>query len=125
MKKNYFSVFFMCTFLNVSAQEIFWQKDISSGTQDFLSQVTTTIDHQYLVTGSSIQTGSQKMGAGSSTLGSQPSTLNSTQNNGYDFHLVKLNQQGEEVWGKYLSGQNHDFLATTIATQEGGFLLAG
>ncbi|MBB4808320.1 hypothetical protein HNP38_003667, partial [Chryseobacterium defluvii] len=32
---------------------------------------------------------------------------------------------GEEVWGKYLSGQNHDFLATTIATQEGGFLLAG
>ncbi|MBB4807019.1 hypothetical protein HNP38_002323, partial [Chryseobacterium defluvii] len=124
MKKNYFSVLFMYVFLNVSAQEIFWQKDIRSGTQDFLSQVTTTIDHQYLVTGSSIQAGSQKMGAGSSTLGSQPSNP-PTQNNGYDFHLVKLNQQGEEVWGKYLSGQNHDFLATTIATQEGGFLLAG
>ncbi|MEG1592726.1 MAG: T9SS type A sorting domain-containing protein, partial [Chryseobacterium sp.] len=38
---------------------------------------------------------------------------------------VKLNQQGEEVWEKYFSGQNHDFLSATVATQEGGFLLAG
>jgi hypothetical protein len=56
----------------------FWQKDIKSSTQDFLSQVTTTIDQQYLITGSSIQSNKQ--------------------NNGYDFHLVKLNQQGEQVW---------------------------
>ena len=74
----------------MSAQEVVWQRDIKSSTQDFLSQITTTIDQQYLVTGSSIQSDKLQQG--------------SKQNNGYDFHLVKLNQQGEEVWEKYFSG---------------------
>ncbi|WP_238601931.1 hypothetical protein [Chryseobacterium lathyri] len=55
MRKLYMSAFTMCTILGLSAQEILWQKDIKSSTQDFLSQVTTTIDQQYLITGSSIQ----------------------------------------------------------------------
>ena len=110
MKKNYSGVLLVCALFNFSAQEVVWQKDIKSNTQDFLSQVTTTIDQQYLITGSSIQ-----------------ATLRQAQgsNNGYDFHLVKLNQQGEEVWEKYFSGQNHDFLSATVATQEGGFFLSG
>ncbi|MFL9835643.1 T9SS C-terminal target domain-containing protein [Chryseobacterium terrae] len=115
MKKLYMSAFFVCTAAVFYAQEVIWQKDIKSSTQDFLSQVTTTVDQQYLVTGSSIQA------AGKS---SAPSAT-SKQNNGYDFHLVKLNQQGEEVWEKYFSGQNHDFLSATVSTQEGGFLLVG
>ncbi|GAB0157506.1 hypothetical protein CHRYSEOSP005_27840 [Chryseobacterium sp. Alg-005] len=94
----------------VPAQEVVWQKDIKSTTQDFLSQITTTIDGQYLITGSSIQASKQ---------------TESNQNNGYDFHLVKLNGQGEEVWEKHFSGQNHDFLSAVVNTQEGGFLLAG
>ncbi|MGN7867247.1 T9SS type A sorting domain-containing protein, partial [Chryseobacterium sp. 22458] len=98
--------------LGLSAQEVVWQKDIQSSTQDFLSQVTTTIDQQYLITGSSIQ--SDKL-----------QTSGSKQNNGYDFHLVKLNQQGDQVWEKYFSGQNHDYLSATVTTQDGGFLLAG
>lgn len=110
MKKLGMSTLTLCSILSVSAQEVVWQKDIRSSTQDFLSQVTTTIDQQYLITGSSIH----------------PSTSSGTlQNNGYDFHLVKLNQQGEEVWEKYFSGKNHDFLSATVNTQEGGFLLAG
>jgi hypothetical protein len=115
MKKLSISALFLCTILGVSAQEVVWQKDIKSNTQDFLSQVTTTIDGQYLITGSSIEAGSKKLGAGS----------NAQQNNGYDYHLIKLNQQGEEVWEKYFSGQNHDFLSATVATQEGGFLISG
>ncbi|PIF45338.1 putative secreted protein (Por secretion system target) [Chryseobacterium sp. 52] len=111
MKKNYFSALMLCAFLSGNAQEVLWQRDIKSSTQDFLSQVTTTIDGQYLITGSSIQ--SQKL-----------STENK-QNNGYDFHLVKLNQQGNEVWEKYFSGNNHDYLSASVATQEGGFLLSG
>ena len=111
MKKLYMSAVFLCAAAEISAQEVIWQKDIKSSTQDFLSQVTTTIDQQYLITGSSIQ--SKKL------------TSENKQNNGYDFHLVKLNQQGEEVWEKYFSGQNHDFLSATVNTQEGGFLLAG
>jgi len=111
MKKLYVSALTVCAVMSACAQETLWQKDIKSATQDFLSQVTTTIDQQYLITGSSIQ--SQKL------------TSDTKQNNGYDFHLVKLNQQGEEVWEKYFSGQNHDFLSTTVNTQEGGFLLSG
>ncbi len=112
MKKIYLGALTLCTALGMSAQETIWQKDIKSSTQDFLSQVTTTIDQQYLITGSSIQ--SDKLQA-----------PGSKQNNGYDFHLVKLNQQGEQVWEKYFSGQNHDYLSATVATQDGGFLISG
>ncbi|MXS73043.1 T9SS C-terminal target domain-containing protein, partial [Flavobacteriaceae bacterium W22] len=91
---------------------VIWQKDIRSNTQDFLSQVTTTIDQQYLITGSSIQ--SSKLQA-----------EGSKQNNGYDFHLVKLNQQGEQVWEKYFAGKNHDYIQSTISTQDGGFAVVG
>jgi hypothetical protein len=38
---------------------------------------------------------------------------------------VKLNQQGDQVWEKYFSGNNHDYLSATVATQEGGFLVSG
>ncbi|PTT40679.1 secretion protein [Chryseobacterium sp. HMWF028] len=112
MRKFYLSAFTLCTALGISAQEVVWQKDIKSSTQDFLSQITTTIDQQYLITGSSIQSDKQQASG-------------SKQNNGYDFHLVKLNQQGEEAWEKYFSGQNHDYLSATVTTQDGGFLLAG
>jgi hypothetical protein len=111
MKKLYTSAYFLCAILSVSAQEVLWQKDIKSTTQDFLSQVTPTVDLQYLITGSSIQ--SKKL------------FTDNKQNNGYDFHLVKLNQQGEEVWEKYFAGKNHDYLSASLSTQDGGFLLAG
>ncbi|CAD7805297.1 hypothetical protein CHRY9390_01346 [Chryseobacterium aquaeductus] len=120
MKKLYMSAILLCTAAVFSAQEVIWQKDIKSSTQDFLSQVTTTIDQQYLITGSSIQARPFDSAQGTQGPGTQ-----GKQNNGYDFHLVKLNQQGEEVWEKYFSGKNHDFLSATVATQEGGFLLAG
>jgi len=111
MKKLYIGAYFLCTVLGVSAQEVLWQKDIKSTTQDFLSQVTPTVDLQYLITGSSIQ--SQKL------------STDNKQNNGYDFHLVKLNQQGEAVWEKYFAGKNHDYLSASLSTQDGGFVLAG
>jgi len=112
MKKIYVGALALCTTAVLYSQQVLWQKDIKSSTQDFLSQVTTTIDQQYLITGSSIQN-------------SKLQAANKQQNNGYDFHLVKLDQQGKEVWEKYFSGNNHDFLSATVATQEGGFLLAG
>jgi len=137
MKKLYASAFLLCTVTGFSAQEVLWQKDIKSSTQDFLSQVTTTIDQQYLITGSSIQKvpfgsaqetisqGTTAQGTMSQGTTAQGSTQGTKQNNGYDFHLVKLDQQGTEVWEKYFSGQNHDFLSGAVATQEGGFALVG
>lgn len=113
MKKNYLGALFLCMFMGYfNAQEILWQRDIKSSTQDFLSQVTSTIDGQYLITGSSIQ-------------GNKLQALSSKQNNGYDFHLIKLDQQGNEIWEKYFSGGNHDYLSSTASTQEGGFLVSG
>ncbi|MDR6546621.1 hypothetical protein J2810_002681 [Chryseobacterium rhizosphaerae] len=117
MKNIYSGALYLCTALGISyAQEtkVLWQRDITSSTQDFLSQVTTTIDGQYLITGSSIQATSQL-----------PATSSQKSNNGYDMHLIKLNQQGEQVWEKYFSGQNHDYLSGTVTTQDGGFLISG
>ncbi|PRA94558.1 secretion protein [Chryseobacterium sp. MYb7] len=111
MKKLYMCALSLCTITGIFAQEVLWQKDLKSNSQDFLSQITTTIDGQYLVTGSSIQ--SDKL------------QQNSKQNNGYDFHLVKLDQQGEQVFEKYFSGNNHDYLSSTVTTQDGGFLISG
>ncbi|MBP1167226.1 hypothetical protein JOE44_004110 [Chryseobacterium sp. PvR013] len=111
MKKIYMCALSLCTITSIFAQEILWQKDIKSSTQDFLNQIIITIDGQYLITGSSIQTDKLQ--------------VNSRQNNGYDFHLIKLNQQGEQVFEKYFSGNNHDYLSSTVATQDGGFLISG
>ena len=116
MKKRYFLLFIFSGVISIQAQNVAWQKDISSSTQDFLSQLCITIDGQYLVSGSSIQ---------ASKMTSVSSAGSAKQNNGYDFHVMKLNQQGQEVWEKYFSGNRHDYLAATTATKEGGFLLAG
>nr|WP_199156165.1 T9SS type A sorting domain-containing protein [Pedobacter sp. ASV2] len=112
MKKTYTSILMVCSIISINAQEILWQKDIKSPTQNFLSQVSTTLDQQYLITGSTIQI-------------PKVHTAENKQNNGYDYHVVKLNQQGEEVWEKYFSGESHDYLSSSIATQEGGFLVSG
>lgn len=96
------------------AQKVSWQKNIQSSTQDFLSNMTTTIDRQILLSGSSINSKSQQL-----------STDNQQPNNGYDYHLLKLDQQGNKAWEKYFGGTRHDYLVSSVATQEGGFLLAG
>lgn len=103
----------LCTTMGVFAQEVLWQKDIKSSTQDFLSQVSTTIDGQYLISGSSIQSKNN------------PTSNSKSQNSGYDYHIVKLNQEGQEIFSKYFSGNGHDHLISTVVTKEGGSLLSG
>lgn len=111
MRKIFTSALTICTVLSTFAQEVVWQKDLKSSTQDILSQVATSIDGQCLISGSSIQ--------------SNKVSSDNKRNNGYDYHLVKLNQRGEEIWEKYFSGKKHDFLSAIVNTQEGGLLLAG
>ncbi len=111
MKKHYTGACLLCLAGLSWGQDLIWQRDLPSPTQDFLSRVTTTIDQQYLVSGSAIQ--SKKINS------------ENRQNNGYDFKIVQLNQSGEKVFEKYFSGQNHDFLSATVATQEGGYALVG
>ena len=106
MRKLYFSLLLFSAAW-AQAQQVSWQKNIKSNTQDFLSHLSTTLDGQYLLSGSSIQ------------------NTEGQQNNGYDFHVLKMNQQGQLLWDKYFGGDKHDFLTATTATEEGGFLLAG
>lgn len=118
MKKLYMSLLGLVGILACAQEtEVRWQKDIKSASQDFLSQLTTTIDGQHLLSGSTIQAPKPISSNGQSSA--------NVQNNGYDYHIVKLNQQGQIVWDKYFGGNNHDFLTATTSTQEGGFLLAG
>lgn len=116
MKNISIGVFFLFGMLQTQAQETktLWQKDIPSSTQDFLTTMTSTIDRQILLSGSSINQKSQ-----------QVSTGNQQPNKGYDYHIIKLDQQGNKLWDKYFGGTRHDYLMSSIATQEGGFLLTG
>ena len=114
MKKFFLVISTLSVSISISAQEVKWQKDISSSTQDFLSGMTATIDRQILLFGSSINQKSTAL-----------STDNPAPNKGYDYHVLKLDQQGNKVWDKYFGGTLHDYLVSAVATQEGGFLLAG
>ncbi|RRQ46500.1 T9SS type A sorting domain-containing protein [Chryseobacterium sp. SC28] len=112
MKKLYLSLSLLAVCF-AGAQEVQWQKNIPSDTQDFLSNMTSTVDRQILLSGSSINTKAQQLSTGS------------LQNNGYDYHVLKLDQQGNKLWDKYFGGSKHDYLMSSIATQEGGFALVG
>ncbi|MDO5614815.1 MAG: T9SS type A sorting domain-containing protein [Cruoricaptor ignavus] len=108
MRKLYLLSFLLGNIASIFCQNVSWQKDFPSDSQNFLSQVSVTLDYEYLISGSSIR-----------------NSGDSSKNTGYDFHLIKLNQQGNPVWEKFYGGSSHDFLSATTATQEGGFLVAG
>ncbi|MGX9987540.1 T9SS type A sorting domain-containing protein [Soonwooa purpurea] len=97
----------------VYGQKVAWQRDVKSSTQDFLSHITSTIDGQILIAGSSIQPNQQVSTGGSSS------------NKGFDYHLIKVDQEGQKLWEKYFSGNGHDYLESSIAAQDGSFLLTG
>ena len=114
MKKIYIGIPIIFAVFRLSAQDVKWQKDIKSSTQDLISEMISTIDLQILISGSSINDSPKKL-----------STDEKKSTNGYDYHIVKLDQNGNEVWGKYFGGTRHDYLVSSVSTQEGGFLLAG
>lgn len=116
MKQIYLSALLLFSITSFSAQETktLWQKNISSSTQDFLTAMTGTLDRQILLFGSSINTKTQSISMG-----------DHNKNKGYDFHAIKLSQEGNVVWEKFYGGTKHDYLMSSVATREGGFLLAG
>src|SRR5690606_15498873 len=97
MKKKHLSLLYLGLAINLSSQEVMWQKDISSSTQDILSTVSLTIDRNILISGSSIN--------------QEPGQTN----NGYDYHIVKLSQDAILLWEKHYGGTRHDYLNSVTA----------
>lgn len=116
MQKFYLAIILFAGLKILSAQETstLWQKDIPSGTQDFLSTMSVTLDGQIMIAGSSIRSRDPQVSSGGSSI-----------NNGYDYHVLKLGQRGNRLWDKWFGGSRHDYLVATTTTREGGFLLAG
>ncbi|MDN3607200.1 T9SS type A sorting domain-containing protein [Kaistella yonginensis] len=116
MKKLYSALFLVFILYTISAQDVLWQKDIQSSTQDFLSTMSITLDRQIVLSGSAIQ--KSKL-SGVSTSGA------TSTNAGYDYRLLKLSQDGNILWDKHFGGSRHDYLVSATTTREGGFLLNG
>lgn len=116
MHKLYSAALYLVSLTALHSQDVRWQRDIPSSTQALMSGLSMTIDRQFLVSGSAIQAS----GGASSVSG-----RNTGGGDGYDYHLVKLGQDGAPVWDKYYAGGGHDFLNSTAATAEGGFIIAG
>lgn len=87
-----------------------WDKTLGGNSDDNLSSVTLTADG-FLVGGSSISDIS-----GDKSENSKGS---------YDFWVVKIDKQGNNVWDKTIGGTGMDLLAASILTADGGYLLAG
>ncbi|MGV0831949.1 T9SS type A sorting domain-containing protein [Empedobacter brevis] len=102
MKRTLFFIIYLSFTSSIFAQSIKWERKIENKKQDYLSDVITTIDQQYLVSGSS-----------------------NTNERNFDFHIIKLNQQGNTVWNKFFGGDKNDFLNTSISLTDGSFILAG
>jgi len=107
MKKLYISITSLLSVAGIAqSQTVAWQKELGGVGQNFLTGMNYTLDRQILVSGSAVNS------EGSSS-------------NGFDYHAVKLSQDGKIVWDKYFGGSGHDFLVSALPTQEGGFLLSG
>lgn len=94
----------------LSGQKV-WDKSFGgSNTEDFKTLLATA-DGGTLLGGTSVS----------------PSSGNkSLQNYGErDYWIVKLNQAGDKVWEKTFGGINDDYFQSMVATEDGGFLLAG
>ncbi|MDF2831480.1 T9SS type A sorting domain-containing protein [Chryseobacterium indoltheticum] len=119
MKKLYMSALLLSSTAILYAQEVIWQKDIKSSTQDFLSQVTTTVDQQYLITGSSIQA------TGKTAVSSVASKQKDASKGGSDIWLIRINEFGDELWQKTIGTPQDEEARSVIQTADFGFMVAG
>ncbi|MFA5620234.1 MAG: hypothetical protein WDA08_08025 [Weeksellaceae bacterium] len=91
----------------IYSQEVQWQKEIKTNNQDILSVLKYTVDQQILLGGSIINRPSESM------------------NHGYDYHVIKLSQEGNVIWEKTYGGSGHDYLNSLAILSEGGYILGG
>ena len=80
-----------------------WEKTFGGSADDWANSIIQTTDGGYAVAG---YTGSK--GAG-----------------GFDFWVIKLDEQGKMIWDRTYGGSNHDFATSLIQTTDCGYVIAG
>ncbi|GAB4055641.1 hypothetical protein GCM10028810_68560 [Spirosoma litoris] len=88
-----------------------WDKRFGGNDADVLNGIVKTSDGGYLLAGYSY--------SGQSGDKSQPSQGNN------DYWVVKIDANGNKLWDKRFGGTDDDYLFSTIATSDGGYLLGG
>jgi hypothetical protein len=96
--------------LNGNGQKI-WDKTIGSSGADFLSAIITTTDGGFLISGTS-----EVNISGDKTENSKGLR---------DYWVVKLSGNGQKIWDKTFGGNVDDNANNIIATNDGGFVIAG
>ena len=96
--------------LNSAGQKV-WDKTIGGSGPDYAKSVVATNDGGFVVAGDSFSGIS-----GDKTEASKGS---------YDYWVVKLNSLGQIVWDKTIGGSGNEFGVAIVATNDGGFVVAG
>jgi hypothetical protein len=99
------------TVLSDSVGNKIWDKRFGGTQGDFLSCITTTIDGNYLIGGSSLSDISGNKSENSRGVN--------------DFWIVKIDSAGNKIWDKTFGGTLQEDMAGIAETGDKGFLLAG
>ncbi|MDQ3290777.1 MAG: hypothetical protein M3Q05_05740, partial [Bacteroidota bacterium] len=90
---------------------ISWNLRYGGTAQDNFTQVIQTVDGGYLLGGYSLSDSS--------------GDKSQTNKGGYDFWVVKTDDEGTKIWEKTYGGSGNDYLNSILELPEGGFLLGG
>lgn len=90
---------------------ILWDKHFGGSKHDYLVSTTTTREGGFLLTGTSYS--NQSLDKEDDNIG------------GADVWLIRLNEDGEELWQKTLGTKNNDEASAVAEALDGGFFVAG
>lgn len=90
--------------------EIQWQKTYDIAQNDMLVDITKTQDGDFLLSG---YAKAEKYNEQAEREGIE------------DYVVIKIDNQGKELWRKFMGGKGSDRLETTIKSRDGGYILAG
>ena len=88
-----------------------WEKHLGGKGEEFLTTLTLLNDGGFLLGGysdSNVSRGRKKRS-----------------NGGYDYRIVRTDQNGNALWERNLGGSSDDYLSCALETPNGGFLLGG
>jgi hypothetical protein len=102
--------------INSSGQKV-WDKTIGGSDNDISKSIIATSDGGFIIAGNS--------SSGISGDKTEVSNRDKNGNANSDYWLVKINSLGQKVWDRTFGTDNHDYLKSIIATQDGGFIAIG